>query len=184
MRSTRLLLIAALRAAAGCSATAAAQARSDLARDSVPDFQTDSLAYTLRATTVAYEGKIGVRFTNKTDGTAYFVNCNGGTGVELQKLIDGEWKTVWTPNRLLCLSDPIVVPKGGQQELAIRPFGGFPGSNVGPQFYITDIPGVYRARWTDALSSYQPRLPFGTPLPEEHRISNRFVIAVQPRAGR
>jgi hypothetical protein len=187
MRLNRISWLANLSIAllgAACSATTSSPSISDAGRDSVPDFQTDSLAYTLRATSTGYEGRIGARFTNKTDGTAYFVNCQGGTGVELQKLIDGAWKSVWSPVLLLCLSPPIVVASGGKQDLAISVFGGFPGCHCAPQFSITDIPGVYRAVWTGAVSSYQTQgLPFGAPLPEEHRISNRFTIAVEPRPG-
>src|SRR5215217_5231115 len=68
------------------------------------DFQTDSSSYTLRATSAGYEGVIGVTFTNRSDVTANFVNCGGATGVALQKLVGGEWTSVWSPAIPLCLS--------------------------------------------------------------------------------
>jgi len=177
------LIVVVLGAAAACSATISSPASSEIARDSVADFQTDSLVYTFRATDVSYEGRIGVQFTNKTDGTAYFVNCAGATNVGPQKLVDGVCQAVWAPILPACLTSPIVVARGGQFDLGFSVFGGFPGCNCAPQFSIANIAGVYRAVWPNALSSYQPQLPFGVPLPEEHRVSNRFVIAVQSRSG-
>lgn len=145
------------------------------------DFQTDSSSYTLRTTTIAYEGVINVTYTNRSQVTANFVNCRGGTGVELQKLVAGEWKLAWSPVLLLCLSPPIVVPNAGQHQFAIPVFGGYPESNVFPRFSVAEIPGTYRLVWTNVVANYQDRLPFGDPLPLEHRVSNQFTIQVQPR---
>jgi hypothetical protein len=60
-------------------------------------------------------------------------------------------------------------------------FGAYPNTNVVPKFFAT-IPGTYRIVWTDALSSYQDGGgPFGTQLPFEQRVSNRFAVTVAPR---
>jgi hypothetical protein len=163
---------------AGCSAATGVR---ELREAAGPDFQTDSASYQLRATPIAYEGLIRVTYTNHSGSAVYFVNCNGGTGVALQKLIDAEWKSVWSPVLLLCLSQPIVVAPGGTWSTAVHIFGGYPGSSTAPQFTIADIPGTYRLIWTEALSSYQSKLPFGDPLPLERTVSNVFSLDVAPR---
>ena len=120
-------------------------------------------------------------FTNRTTATANFVNCQGGTGVELQKLVDDKWTSVWSPALLACLSPPIIVAPGGTHQSIISIFAGYPGSNYFPQFGTTAITGVYRAVWTEVVTDYQDRLPFGNPLPLPHRISNQFTISVKPK---
>jgi hypothetical protein len=182
MHGTRLralLLAAGYSILAGCSAATGVRDLREAA--TAPDFQTDSAAYRLRTTSIGYEALIRVTYTNHSGGTAYFVNCNGGTGVALQKLIDGAWTSVWSPVLLMCLSQPIVVAPGATWSTAVHVFGGYPGTNTGPQFTITDIPGTYRLIWTEALSSYQSKLPFGDPLPPERTVSNVFSLDVAPR---
>src|SRR4051812_15847030 len=107
MRYTRLAitLILALGTACSDSVTASTLSHWDLA-STAADFRTDSAAYILTSTNVGYHGTITATFTNTSGKTAYFVNCNGGTGVELQKLTGAEWKTVWSPVLLACLSAP------------------------------------------------------------------------------
>jgi hypothetical protein len=139
-------------------------------------FRTDSVAYTLRARDNGYEAVIGVSFTNRTSDTTYFVNCNGAVGVSLEKLMEGNWRNAWSPVLPACLSPPIVVAPGATRSLPIRVFGGFPGSNVHPQFAVAEISGVYRAVWNSAVTHYQSQLPFGEPLPLAQRISNRFTL--------
>jgi hypothetical protein len=164
---------------AGCSAATGVRDLRETAP--TPDFQTDSAAYRLRATSAGYEGVIRATYTNHSGGAAYFVNCNGGTGVELQKSIDGSWQTVWSPVLLMCLSQPITVAASASWSTAVHIFGGYPGTNYAPQFTVSDIPGTYRLVWTELLSSYQSSLPFGTPLPFDRRISNVFTLDVAPR---
>jgi hypothetical protein len=152
-----------------------------LTRETAPLFQTGSLSYTLVAGSHGYEGEIDVRFTNRTAGTVFFVNCSGATSLSLEKRILGAWVAVWTPVLQHCLSQPITVPPGGTYDSRIGVFGGYPGSNAWPQFVVTNVAGSYRLVWHDALRSYQDRLPFGVPLALEHRVSNRFELQSQPR---
>lgn len=152
-----------------------------LTRETTPFFQTGSLSYALVAGSHGYEGEIDVRFTNRTAGTVYFVNCSGATGVSLEKRILGDWVAVWSPALPECLSPPITVAPGGIYDSRISVFGGYQGSNDWPQFAVTNVAGTYRLVWHDALRSYQDRLPFGVPLELEHRVSNRFEIQSQPR---
>ncbi len=150
-------------------------------RDTAALFQTDSLAYTLRAGVSGYEGEIGVTLTNRTNGTIYIVNCREATGVRLEKRTSTGWQTVWSPHIPSCMSAPIVVPVGGVRRTRIPIFGGYPNSNAHPQFSVADVAGEYRAVWGSVLSSYQDRLPFGEPLPLESRTSNRFTLRTEPR---
>lgn len=150
-------------------------------RDATALFQTDSLMYTLRANDVGYAGTIGIRFTNRTGGTTYFVNCKGASMVRLEKFMGDAWVTTWAPIMQSCLSQPITVASGDAYESNLSVFGGYPDNNVVPKFFGS-IPGIYRIVWTDALSSYQDSDgPFGTQLPFEQRVSNRFVLTVAAR---
>jgi hypothetical protein len=152
-------------------------------RDAGALFQTDSLSYTLRDIGPGYEGLIGVRFTNTTGGTTYFENCNGATSLQLEKLVGGQWQPAWSPMIPLCLSPPITVAPGATYDSQINVFGGHPNSNTAPTFSVPDIPGVYRAVWTNALGSYREAGSgqFGPQLPFEQRVSNRFALLVTSR---
>jgi hypothetical protein len=180
------MLVAAIAACGDRSIVTAEQESSAervpvVARDQSALFQTDSLHYTLRASPAGYQATIGVAFTNKTGRTAYIVNCNGSTSMVLERLVDGRWRSVWSPLIPLCLSAPITVAAGLTYQTRIGVFGGYPESNVFPKFDIPDPTGVYRAVWRDVLSTYQDRLPFGDPLPLESRISNRFSLTAARR---
>jgi hypothetical protein len=156
--------------------------QAQITRDVGALFQTDSLSYTLRAGSVGFDGEIGVTFTNRTSGTAYIVNCNEATALSLEKRVAGQWKNVWSPPIPLCLSRPIIVAPSATYRTRIRIFGGYPGLNAYPKFSITDIAGEYRAVWAQVLSSYRTdSIPFGTPLPIDRRVSNRFLLTTERR---
>ena len=154
---------------------------SPVTRDAGALFQTDSLAYTLRAGGAGYQADVGVTLTNRTTGTIYIVNCGGATSVQLEKRVGIAWQGVWSPAIPLCLSPPITVSVGSTYRTRISIFGGYPGTNGHPQFSVADVTGEYRAVWGSVLSSYQDRLPFGDPLPLEWRTSNRFTLTAEPR---
>jgi hypothetical protein len=175
-RLTARCLSATIIAATACSSSTAP------IDDGLADFQTDSASYTLGMNSDGYTGTIGVTYTNKTTLTASFENCGGSTDYQLQKLTNGEWKSVWSPINLLCLSAPILVPPGQQHQTKIVIFGGFPGTNTGPTFSITDISGTYRAMWTE-VTAVQNASSSGAPLPIEHRVSNEFTLVAPPRGA-
>ena len=152
-----------------------------LTRDTAALFQTDSLAYVLRAGVVGYQGDIAVTLTNRSAGSIYIVNCGGATDVGLEKRVGDVWQNVWSPVVPACLSLPITVPVGGTYRTRILVFGGYPGTNSYPQFSVAYVPGEYRAVWLSVLSSYQDRLPFGEQLPLEWRTSNRFMLTTGAR---
>jgi hypothetical protein len=167
---------------AACSRASTAR-RSDLSMiHSNPNFQTDSSAYTLQSGVVWYQAAISATFVNRTGAKVYFVNCQGSTGVVLQKLVGDRWIDAWSPNLTTCLSPPIVVLPGHEQRWPIHVVAGYPGTNVVPKFTTPDIAGTYRAVWTQALTSYDARSStFGTVLPLDHRLSNTFAIALHAR---
>lgn len=152
------------------------------ARDENALFQTDSLRYTLREVVgFGYETRIRARFTNLTGATAYFVNCNGATMLHLEKLAGEQWTRAWSPIVPLCLSPPITVASGQSYEFGVPLFAAKPDANAAPKFTVPEIPGVYRIVWSDALSSYQDKLPFGAQLPLDQRVSNSFTLSVPSR---
>lgn len=152
------------------------------ARDNAPNFQSDSISYTLRAGDAGFEGNIVFTFTNRSGVTAYIVNCSGATQLRFEKQVAGQWTPAWSPVVNLCLSPPIIVPAGASYESRLWVFSGYTGTNVYPQFFSADIAGEYRAVWTDVLSSYNENAsPFGTALPFDQRLSNRFLLSTQPR---
>lgn len=167
--------------AVSCDSPSVASPPSLISRDDDALFQTDSLGYTLRASPGGFYGEIGVTFTNRSSGTVYIVNCGGITAVQFERRVNAGWQMVWSAVVRACLSEPITVPAGATYRTRVWIFGGYPGSNSYPQFSIPDIAGEYRAVWVNVLSSYQERLPFGDPLPLEQRVSNRFMLATEPR---
>ncbi len=177
--SVRSLCLAAILAAA-CARSELSTQPSDAAFSERFDFVTDSMSYTLQRGSVGFEGRIRVAYTNRTSETSYIVNCNGATSLVLQKRVGDAWVTAWAPVIPLCLSQPITTAAGAHQSMNVVVFGGFRGSNFFPQFSVADaeIPGTYRIVWRDLLSSYQDKLPFGTPLAEEHRVSNTFTLTI------
>lgn len=147
--------------------------------DTAALFQTDSTSYTFVTSAVATQGRISTTLTNRTGRAMYFVNCNGGTSLSIQRLDGAQWKHFWSPVQLLCLSPPIVVQNGSTQAFDIRVFAGSAGSNVFPKFERPLVTGVYRVMWNDAYFNYQDRqngVPWSDPVPEALRVSNSFVI--------
>ena len=157
-------------------------AQAQITRDIGALFQTDSLRYTLRATSWGFDGEIGVTFTNRTSGTVYIVNCKGATGVFLEKHLAGQWRYVWAPPIQLCLSRPITVVPGATYRTHVRLVGGSPESFLAPKFSTSEIAGEYRAVWGQVLSSYlSDSAPFGVQLPIGQRVSNRFRLKADRR---
>jgi hypothetical protein len=181
--------IAVLTAVALAGCAEAAPAPTAIARDSVVIlprdesalFQTDSLRYTLADGDVWYEARIVTRFRNATTGPVYFVNCQGATMLHLEKQVDGQWVSALAPIMPLCLSAPITITAGASYDLNVPVIAAHPNTNAAPKFTVVEIPGVYRIVWSDALNTYQDRLPFGTPLPLDQRVSNRFVLTLPSR---
>lgn len=150
-----------------------------LARDTAALSQTDSLAYAITFRDGRYSGRALVRFHNRTADTAYFVNCNGATSVQLQRDVDGVWLDAWTSAQDACLSPPIVVPPGDTLERSVLFFDGYQPDTAAAT--TTQGQGVYRLVWTALVHHYQPGAPVGAELSPPQRVSNRFVLTGAPR---
>ena len=149
-----------------------------LTRDTSALSQTDSLAYAITLRDGRYTGRALVRFHNRTADTAYFVNCNGATSVQLQRDVGGVWVDAWTSAQDACLSPPIVVLPGDTLDRPVLFFDGYqPDTAATPAAER----GVYRLVWTALVHHYQSRTPVGVELPLPRRISNRFVLTGAPR---
>lgn len=147
--------------------------------DTAALFQTDSATYTFVTNAVATQGRILTTLTNRSGRAMYFVNCNRGTGLSIQRLDGARWTHFWSPVQLLCLSPPIIVQNGGTQAFDIRVFAGNAGNNVFPRFERPLVTGVYRVMWNEAYfndPNRQNGRPSSDPVPEALRVSNSFVI--------
>jgi hypothetical protein len=151
-----------------------------LTRDVAALFQTSSLRYTARMTPSGIDFTVPFTFTNRTGGPAYFVNCDGVTGLALEKWVHSQWEDVWGPIINGCLSPPIVVRPDLQQEGIVFVTASYLGSNAYPQFGTDEVEGVYRFVWREVLRDYDTsRRPLGELLPLDRRISNRFELVAQ-----
>lgn len=152
-----------------------------LERDGDALFQTDSLSYTVVSGDNGYWVHIATTFTNRTGHDVYFANCNNQTGLKLEKLEDGEWRTAWSPMLPLCLSAPILVEPGSTYDMDVGVFGGYPDNNKYPKFLVDEVDGVYRIVWDAAYSFYEKDGESNEELPLGQRVSNRFVMTVEGR---
>lgn len=111
------------------------------------------------------------------DQTLYIMNCNGASGVSLQRKVGEEWVSAWAVAMNACLSPPLVIRPGEEHSAtlelhedaanAVHPAGGKLES------------GTYRVVWTGVLTSFDPDVPpFGPELPLEGRVSAPFRIDV------
>ena len=176
-RHSLIIALAAVVAAAACRDSPVAP-DAPLTRDVAALFQTDSLYYALRAGDFV-AGEIDVTFTNRTATTAYLINCNGATALQLERRVGNSWQFVWSPVLPACLSAPIVVPVGGTHRSRITIPSAPPATN-GVRFDDPrTVPGEYRLVWTSLVSSHEDGPPFSDLLPLAARVSNAFRLSVQ-----
>lgn len=140
-----------------------------------PPMQTDSKEYTLEFVGDRWlHAEVSYTYENRTGGPAFLRNCNGSFALRLDRREGFDWEPAWSPVLPLCLSSPIVIEDGETISLTLDVVAGLPGTRTAPRWDREDPSGVYRLVWIDALSSYQHG--HGTQLPEEHRVSNAFVL--------
>lgn len=152
---------------------------SPLSVEREPDaaIQTDRLSYTLRKAGSGFEVEIPYTFANPTGSRVYLVNCNQYVEALLERETNNGWGMGWAPAVNDCLSPPIIIEPGEVFRDTVRVHAARFGSNTYPQFQFEDPKGVYRIRWENALTSFDPdQYPFGEPLPLDTRTSNRFVL--------
>ena len=148
-----------------------------LERDAEHPIQTDALEYELDSDGFGLYVEIPYVFTNRSGGTVYLVNCNGGFGLHLEREENGAWQYAWGPVLTMCLSPPILIASNATFADTLHVRAGSFGSNSFPQFDVDDPSGTYRIVWTAALSSFDANsYPFGEQIPLEYRVSNRFTL--------
>lgn len=175
--SSRMWLSLYRRARPLISVGVAAAACNDPSGPLSPAFATDAPEYTLRATTIGYEGEIPYLFTNPTAASVFIVNCSGGTSLRLEQRQGDTWVVAWAPVVLACLSPPIVVAGNSQYRGTVRISDCSFRTNCGPKFLTATIPGQYRLVWDDFLTSFDSsKYPFGKALPLRQRTSNTFTL--------
>lgn len=172
--ATRFYIVAAI-----ASLTTACQVLGSLSPDpddgaseAVTGLRTDSSTYLLDPEWVGLGTEIGISFTNGSSRRMYIPNCNGGLNTVLEKRVNGGWVPYWSPVRLLCRSDPIIIEPGSTLTRTIDVWGALPGMNAVPAWASADVEGTYRmvlgsVGWND-----------GTPelVPLELRTSNEFLL--------
>lgn len=155
----------------------------NVSRDVSAAIQTDSLLLHLKVNgPVISSAAIHLVIYNPRPDTSFIINCNGATGVSLEKQSGTQWVGALSSVVPLCYSSPIVIPPGGQYETSIMIAGGSSGSNVAPQFTMNDLPGVYRFVWSQIVGSFNaPEFTpptWGPPIPADYRRSNAFAVIV------
>lgn len=140
--------------------------------------RTDRSAYKLSDGARGPEATIVATLRAPKDRSLYIVNCNGATGLTLQRRVDTEWVPAWLITMNACLSPPIVVPHGGEHtgQLYLHEHS---GAVLHPARARMIESGTYRVVWTGVLTSFDPNVEgFGPELPLEQRASAPFTIEV------
>ncbi len=149
-------------------------------RDTAALSQTDSLEYRLVQRDGRYTGRALVTFHNRTADTAFFVNCNGATSVQLQRNVDGVWIDSWTSEQDACLSAPIIVPPGDSLQRPVVLFDGYQGDPIALPTSPGEGPAIFRLVWTAIVHEYDPRAPREVSLPLPRRVSTRVMLGGAP----
>jgi len=135
--------------------------------------RTDRSSYALTNGPKGPEATIVATLRAPADRTLYIMNCNGATGITLQRKVGEAWEWAWLITMSACVSPPIVVPSGGEHTAQIR-LHEEPGA-VMPRRRIES--GTYRVVWTGVLTSFDANAQgWGPELPLEERVSAPFTI--------
>jgi hypothetical protein len=111
------------------------------------------------------------------DQTLYILNCNGASGLTMQRRSGDEWVWSWVVGMAACMSPPIVVPPGGEHtgRLYLHERAGAVPEPVGGRL----VSGTYRMVWTGVLTAFDSNTEgYGPELPMEQRVSAPFTIQV------
>jgi hypothetical protein len=149
-------------------------------RDADAFFQTDSLSYALHESFNVWLGAIGIEFANRTDKPVSFPNCNGALAVALQQRTGDDWQSVWENAVPECLSAPITVAPGAVFRDTVHIGITLAGSGTAPSALRSQLTGELRLLWYSVVHDYADGTAgFGTMLPVEQRISNRFTLRIR-----
>ncbi|HEX6097721.1 MAG TPA: hypothetical protein VF432_15445 [Thermoanaerobaculia bacterium] len=180
-----LLFGACTRPVETSSAEAPARAEKPAPRPQTPaappaPIRTDRASYVLTNGPQGPEATIVATLRAPAAQTLYIVNCNGATGVTLQRKIGETWEYAWVITMNACLSPPIVVPPGGEHTARIY-LHEHSGAVIQPRRARMIESGTYRVVWTGVLTAFDPNARgFGLELPLEQRVSAPITIQVPP----
>lgn len=142
--------------------------------------RTDRSSYVLTNGPRGPEATIVTTLRAPADQSLYLVNCNGATGVNLQRQVGDEWVYAWTVMMNACLSPPIVVPPNGEHTARVY-LHEHSGGVTYPERARMIESGTYRVIWTGVLTSSDTN-GRGPELPLEQRVSAPIAIEVPPLA--
>lgn len=139
--------------------------------------RTDRSSYVLTNGSQGPETTIVATLRAPADQTLYILNCNGASGLSLQRRSGDEWVYSWVAGMNACMSAPIVVPPGGEHtgRLYLHERAGAVPEPVGGKL----VSGTYRVVWTGVLTSFDANAGgYGPELPIEQRVSAPITIQV------
>lgn len=142
--------------------------------------RTDRSSYVLTNGPRGPEATIVATLRAPADRAVYIVNCNGASGVTLQRKTGDAWEYAWAISMNACLSPPIVVPPDGEHTARVY-LHEHSGAVIHPERARMIESGTYRVVWTGVLTAFDPKAKgFGPELPLEQRVSAPIAIEVPP----
>jgi hypothetical protein len=141
--------------------------------------RTDRSSYVVTNGPQGPEATIVATLRAPADRTLYILNCNGASGLTLQRKSGEAWVYSWMIGMAACASPPIVVPPGGEHtgRIYLHDRAGAVPEPVGGR----RVSGTYRVMWTGVLTSFDPNAGgYGPELPLEQRVSAPITIQVPP----
>ncbi|MEA2489799.1 MAG: hypothetical protein QOH21_1591 [Acidobacteriota bacterium] len=142
--------------------------------------RTDRSSYVFTNGPQGPEATIVATLRAPADRTLYILNCNGASGVTLQRKGGQAWVYSWVIGMNACLSPPIVVPPGGEHTAPIY-LHERSGAVTDPAGGRMIRSGTYRVVWTGVLTAFDSnKRGFGPELPLEQRVSAPITIQAPP----
>jgi hypothetical protein len=139
--------------------------------------RTDRSSYVLTNGPQGPEATIVATLPAPPDRTLYILNCNGASGLTLQRRSGEAWVYAWVIGMNACASPPIVVPPGGKHtdRIYLHERAGAVPDPVGGRL----VSGTYRVVWTGVHTSFDANMHrYGPELPLEQRVSAPVAIQV------
>ncbi|HVG24481.1 MAG TPA: hypothetical protein VND45_10030 [Thermoanaerobaculia bacterium] len=140
--------------------------------------RTDRSAYVLAHGPDGLQATIVTTLRAPAGHAVYILNCNGASGVTLQRKTGDAWVYSWVVGMSACMSPPIVVPPGGEHTARLSLHdraGAVPGGGKLES-------GTYRVVWSGVLASFDASVRgLGPELPLEQRVSAPIIIEVPQR---
>jgi hypothetical protein len=108
--------------------------------------QTGKKAYKVAITPRSVKFTINYSYVNRTGGSVSLNPCGRPARLELEKKVEGEWVTVFSPVGLLCPRQTVWIEPGETYQDTFEEEAFLPGNEMIPKFRIDvrEIEGVYR----------------------------------------